>query len=146
MDIFYTLSNCKCQKHSQNSTQSDNEINTAKSQISCGISWNRTAIEVEIPAGILIRKLAQIINQSIKLCTKSHTRFMIANGCVCSLESTWWQWFRWTIFSTKSQITIHHKINPQTNSIEIFSHSSTNSGNKWKNTSQSNAHAEKATK
>jgi len=53
-------------------------ISTPKSHISCGISCKSTAKLAAIPTGMLTKKLDAIIIPSIILCTKSHTRFIIA--------------------------------------------------------------------
>jgi hypothetical protein len=103
--------------------------NTAKSHISWGISWNKTAKEVDNPAVVLIKKLAQIITPSIKLWKKSQTKFIIANGCGWFLDSAWWQWFQWITFSIKSPITIPHKINVHESSADISP--SDSSGKRW---------------
>lgn len=77
---------------------------TAKSPISCGISWRRIAKEVPIPAGTEIKKLAPMTIPSIKLWTKSPTKLICAKAWWWVLSFPWWQWFQWRSFSVISPI------------------------------------------
>lgn len=116
--------------------------NTQKSQISCGISCNTTAIVVANHTVGSTKKATHIMIQSIILWTISQTKFIHAKVFTSCVSSFGWIVFK--IFSMINHIKIHHITEKDV--ILVNQYSSTASGKRCKKASHNKIPTENAMK